>query len=87
MGPVPAPDILITVAARIQRVAWKYQSLAYALILKNTGVLYQQMYLVATALDLAPCAIGCGDTQAFAQASGLDFTQETSVGEFALSGT
>jgi SagB-type dehydrogenase family enzyme len=85
-GTGPAPDILITLAARMQRVAWKYQSIAYALILKNTGVLYQQMYLVATALGLAPCAIGAGDTQLFAQASGLDFLRESSVGEFALSG-
>ena len=86
MGGVPAPDILFTLAARIQRVTWKYQTLAYALTLKNTGVLFQQMYLVATALGLAPCALGTGDSQVFAQASGLEFTQETSVGEFALSG-
>ncbi len=86
MGSASVPDILFTLAARIQRVTWKYQSIAYSLILKNAGVLYQQMYLVATALGLAPCAIGAGDTQLFAQASGLDFTQETSVGEFALSG-
>jgi SagB-type dehydrogenase family enzyme len=86
MGPAPAPDILFTLAARFQRVSWKYQTIAYSLILKNTGVLYQQMYLVATALGLAPCAIGTGDSQLFAQASGLDFTRECSVGEFALSG-
>jgi SagB-type dehydrogenase family enzyme len=82
----PVPDILFTLAARIQRVSWKYQGIAYALVLKNAGVLYQQMYLVATALGLAPCAIGSGDSQLFAQASGLDFARETSVGEFALSG-
>ena len=86
MGAASPPDLLFTVAARVQRVTWKYQSIAYALILKNTGVLYQQMYLVATALGLAPCAIGAGDTQLFAQASGLDPMEETSVGEFALSG-
>ncbi|MDR3670182.1 MAG: SagB family peptide dehydrogenase [Holophaga sp.] len=86
MGTAPAPDILFTLAARVQRVSWKYQGIAYSLILKNTGVLYQQMYLVATALGLAPCAIGTGDSQLFAQASGLDFTRESSVGEFALSG-
>ena len=86
MGAEATPDILFTLASRIQRVSWKYQTMAYALTLKNTGVLYQQMYLVATALGLAPCALGAGDTQLFAQASGLDFTQETSVGEFALSG-
>ena len=86
MGAACAPDLLITVAARFQRVSWKYQGLAYALILKNVGVLYQQMYLVATALGLSPCALGTGDTQAFARASGLPFTEESSVGEFALSG-
>ena len=86
MGAASAPDLLVTLAARMPRVAWKYQSIAYALVLKNAGVLFQQMYLVATALGLAPCAIGTGDAQLFAQASGLAFTQETSVGEFALSG-
>ena len=86
MGQACLPDVLFTLAARIQRATWKYQTIAYALILKNTGVVFQQMYLVATALGLSPCAIGAGDTQLFAQASGLAFTQETSVGEFALSG-
>ncbi|MGA2082260.1 MAG: SagB family peptide dehydrogenase [Holophaga sp.] len=86
MGQAAAPDLLVTLAARIQRVSWKYQGIAYALILKNAGVLLQQMYLVATALGLAPCAIGAGDVQLFAQASGLDYARESSVGEFALSG-
>lgn len=86
MGSESAPGVLFTLAARIQRVTWKYQTIGYSLILKNTGVLYQQMYLVATALGLAPCAIGAGDIQLFAQASGLDATRESSVGEFALSG-
>ena len=86
MGAACAPDLLITLTARFQRVAWKYQSLAYALILKNVGVVYQQMYLVATALGLAPCALGTGDTQVFARASGLAYAKESSVGEFALSG-
>ena len=85
MGQATPPDLLITLAARVQRTAWKYQGIAYALILKNTGVVFQQMYLVATALGLSPCAIGAGDSQLFAQASGLAFTEETSVGEFALS--
>jgi oxazoline/thiazoline dehydrogenase len=80
------PDVLITLAARFQRVAWKYQSMAYAVILKNTGALYQQMYLVATAMNLAPCGLGGGDSDLFAEAAGLDYYAETSVGEFMLSG-
>lgn len=54
------------------------------MILKNVGVLYQTMYLVATAMDLAPCALGGGDSDLFARATALDYYAETSVGEFLL---
>ena len=53
--------ILLVLTARFQRVSWKYELIAYATILKGVGVLYQTMYLVATAMRLAPCAIGAGD--------------------------
>jgi SagB-type dehydrogenase family enzyme len=78
------PDILFTFTARFARVAWKYQSMAYAVILKNIGVLIQTLYLVATAMDLAPCGIGNGDADLFAQITGLDYYDESSVGEFML---
>lgn len=78
------PQILITLAARFQRVSWKYQSIAYALILKNVGVIYSTMYLVATAMDLAPCALGVGDSDHFTKLSGSNYLKETSVGEFVL---
>jgi SagB-type dehydrogenase family enzyme len=78
------PQVLITLAARFQRVSWKYQSIAYALILKNVGVIYSTMYLVATAMGLAPCALGVGDSDRFTKLSGSDYLKETSVGEFAL---
>jgi oxazoline/thiazoline dehydrogenase len=80
-----SPDVLLTFAARLPRVAWKYESMAYALILKDAGVLYHQMYLVATAMNLAPCALGGGNSDAFGQAAGLDYYAETSVAEFILS--
>jgi SagB-type dehydrogenase family enzyme len=79
-----SPQVLIVIAARFGRVAWKYQSIAYALTLKHVGVLYQTMYLVATAMDLAPCALGGGDSDLFAEAAGTDYYAETSVGEFTL---
>ncbi len=79
-------DVLITLAARFQRVSWQYRSIAYSLLLKDVGAVFQQMYLAATALDLAPCALGAGDSDDFAETAGLDFFSETSVGEFALSG-
>jgi hypothetical protein len=42
------------------------------------------MYLVATAMDLAPCGVGCGDADLFARAVGTNYYDETSVGEFLL---
>ncbi len=78
------PQVLINVTARFQRLSWKYESIAYSVILKNVGVLYQTMYLVATAMDLAPCAVGAGDSDLFARAAGLNYYEETSVGEFML---
>ncbi|MEI6559653.1 MAG: SagB family peptide dehydrogenase [Rhodospirillaceae bacterium] len=80
------PDVQITLASRFSRVAWKYQAVAYSLVLKEVGAIYQTMYLVATALGLAPCAIGGGNSDMFAEAAGIDYYEETSVGEFMLSG-
>lgn len=77
-------QVLIVITARFQRFSWKYESMAYALILKNVGVLYQTMYLVATAMGLAPCGVGCGDADLFSRAAGTDYYDETSVGEFLL---
>lgn len=79
------PQVLLVVSARFGRVMWKYQSMAYALLLKDLGALLQTMYLVATAMDLAPCALGTGDAAVFARATGLDPMRESSVGEFTLS--
>lgn len=79
------PDVLITLAARFGRATWRYEGLAYALMQKHAGCLYQQMYLVATALGLAACGLGAGDSDIFAAATGNDYFAETSVGEFMLS--
>jgi hypothetical protein len=42
------------------------------------------MYLVATAMQLAPCALGTGNSSLFAEALGIEFFVESSVGEFVL---
>ena len=77
-------QVLVILAARFDRIAWKYESIAYSLILKDVGVLYQTMYLAATAMNLAPCALGCGDSDLFARAAETDYFVESSVGEFLL---
>jgi oxazoline/thiazoline dehydrogenase len=78
------PHVLMLLAARFARVHWKYESIAYALTLKNVGVAYQTMYLVATAMSLGPCALGGGNADGFARATGLDYWEESLVGEFML---
>ena len=85
-GGIPETQALVIVTARFARVMWKYRSVAYALILRDTGVLYQTLYLAATDLGLAPCALGAGDATLFAEATGLDPLIEGSVGEFLLGG-
>jgi SagB-type dehydrogenase family enzyme len=77
-------QVVVVLAARFGRLAWKYSTVAYALTLKHVGVLLQTMYLTATAMDLAPCAVGAGDADCFARAAGTAYTAETSVGEFLL---
>ncbi|WP_013334726.1 SagB family peptide dehydrogenase [Gloeothece verrucosa] len=79
-----SPQVLIIITARFARVSWLYESMAYSLILKNVGVLYQTMYLVATAMNLAPCALGTGNTELFAIAADIYSYVESSVGEFVL---
>jgi oxazoline/thiazoline dehydrogenase len=77
-------QVLVILAARYRRLAWKYESIAYALTLKHVGVVFQTMYLAATAMGLGPCALGGGDSDLFARATGADYCSETSVGEFLL---
>jgi SagB-type dehydrogenase family enzyme len=82
--PAEPLQVLIMLTARMGRIAWKYQSIAYSLVLKHVGVVIQTMYLSATAMGLGGCAIGTGDSDLFARASGLDYYAEALVGEFAL---
>ena len=77
-------QLLICITARFGRLGWPYEGIAYATTLKDVGALMQTMYLVATAMQLAPCAIGRGDSDLFAKVAGTNYYAETSVGEFIL---
>jgi SagB-type dehydrogenase family enzyme len=79
-----APQVLITIAARFGRISWKYCSLAYALLLKDVGVLTQTLYLIATDTGLGGCAIGTTNIDLFAKMTGIEFHVEGAVGQFAL---
>ncbi len=78
------PQVLLHVAARFQRVSWKYHAIAYVTTLRNTGVLYQTFYLNAIAMGIAPCGLGSGNIREFALATGNDPLVESNVGEFML---
>lgn len=86
LDPGAAVQVLLLLAARFGRLQYKYSGMAYAAALKDVGVLYQALYLTATALGLGGCALGGGDALAFERATGIDRWDEGSVGEFLLVG-
>jgi SagB-type dehydrogenase family enzyme len=84
MGTAATPQILITIAARFDRVSWKYSGIAYSLILKDVGALMQTFYLMATEMGLGGCAVGTNNIDLFARMTGVEFHIEGPVGQFAL---
>ncbi|MEU6076613.1 SagB family peptide dehydrogenase [Micromonospora sp. NPDC047074] len=78
------PPVLITMTARAERLSWVYDSISHATTLKHVGMLQQTLYLVATMLGLAACALTMGDAQVSASAFGLDWPAEVGVGEFVI---
>lgn len=78
------PQVVIVLACRFQRLMWKYESMAYSVILKNVGAIYQTLYMVATAMNLSPCGVGGGSSDEFCKVIGTNYWEETSVGEFVL---
>ena len=86
IGKGQEPDVLMIMAARYERSSYLHSrsGLAYALILKDAGSLYQQLYLVSTALGLAPCGLSFGSQELFEKASGIAAQSQCSVGEFMI---
>ena len=78
------PPVLVVLAVRLPRLAWKYEGIAYRLALLDAGVALQSLYLVTTDLGLAGAAVGAGDPDLFAQASGTDPWEETCIAAFGL---
>lgn len=78
------PPLVLLVTAVFERTIAKYEQLALTLILKEVGCLFQTLYLVATALGLAPCAMGGGSEADNARWLGLDPFDESQVGCFLL---
>jgi len=79
-----APPAVLVVTAVFGRIMWKYRDIGLSLIYQDVGCLYQTLYLVATALGLAPCAIGAGYGLENTRWLGLDPLVEAQVGSFVL---
>lgn len=78
------PQVLLIIAARFRRIGWKYEGVAYALLLAELGALYQTLHLVAESMGLAGCPLGAGDGEAFSALIGVPSAEESSIGEFML---
>jgi SagB-type dehydrogenase family enzyme len=72
------PPVLLCITAPAPRPT------SYSLLLHQVGALFHRFYLVATALELGPCAVGNGNSDLFAIESGADYFDEPLVGEFVL---
>ncbi|WP_437587678.1 SagB/ThcOx family dehydrogenase [Sorangium sp. So ce1000] len=78
------PAAILLVTAVFERVLWKYHELGLSLIYKDVGCLFQTLYLVATAMGLAPCAVGAGDEAENSRWLNLDPLHESQVGCFLI---
>lgn len=78
------PHAILLITAVFARVMWKYHGIGLGLIYRDVGCLYQTLYLAATALGLAPCAMGAGKQEINARWLGLDPLVESQVGCFLL---
>lgn len=82
---ITRPQALVVLAARFPDLAVKYEGIAYALMIKHVGVLQATIAYTAAAMGLGAVPIGVGDSDSFAQATGLDYYRHGSIGEIAIS--
>lgn len=72
---------LLSIGARFDRVMWKYEALAYSLILKDCGVFMHNFCLACSALGLGSCILGSGSSSLLPEITGEDPFLEAAVGE------
>lgn len=76
------PPVVLVVTSRFARAGEWYGRIAYSLVLKEVGALFQTAYLACGHLGLAACALGGGTPAGLvARLSGTDELAEPVVGE------
>lgn len=78
------PDVAVFITAVMDRVLWKYERLGLLAVYRDAGCLLQTMYLVATCLDLAPCAVAATTGPKMPSFVGAHPMQEIHVASMAL---
>jgi len=79
------PHIQLVLTSRFLRDAWKYEKIAYRLVLQDLGCLYQTLSLTATALGLASCILGTVDAGLLGRILKLEPLAEPVIGGMTLS--
>jgi SagB-type dehydrogenase family enzyme len=77
------PPVVLVITSRFARQSEVYGDLAYSLVLKEVGGLFQTLYLVAECLELGACALGGGiPDELLMRLCGTAELAEPVVGEF-----
>ena len=76
-----APQISIILATRHERLAWKYERLAFSLALRDAGVLIHALQLTATALGLASVPQGGSANRELIEAMATDQYRRMPIGQ------
>ncbi len=79
------PHIRLVITSRILRDSWKYEKIAYRLVLQDLGCLYQTLNLAASALGMASCILGTVDARRLGTILNLKPLVEPVIGEMTLS--
>jgi len=79
------PHIRLVITSRFPREAWKYEKIAYRLVLQDLGCLYQTLSLAAGALGLSSCILGAVDAKSLGAILALEPLAEPAIGEMTLS--
>lgn len=78
------PQILFVLTSNFDKIAWKYEKMAYRSTLISMGTIFQTLSLVATSMNLASCIVGSGDSSYFSEVLEMDSLKEGAIGEFAI---